>query len=83
MPSDRPGYAMVVHHDGGCVAGENRPKTGKGRKVAGPDQDARAGWGYQTELIKLSKHLPRGVPIHQRRAYGPVQLADTSPDFAG
>lgn len=44
--------------------------------------DAKAGWGYQLELIKLNKHLPRGVPVHQRRAYGPVQLEDTSPDFA-
>eukprot|EP01047_Picozoa_sp_COSAG01_P035565 COSAG01_NODE_2739_length_7159_cov_15.443343_3_plen_111_part_00 len=27
--------------------------------------------------------MPRGVPIHQRQAYGPVQLVDTAPDFAG
>ena len=42
---------------------------------------AKAGWGYQLDLIKL--HNRYRVPIHQRRAYGPVQLDDTQTDYAG
>ena len=74
LPLGRDRYAMVIHHDGGCVDGKNKPKNDKGCAALAPDLDAKAGWGYQ--LVKIRREY-RSLLATRAVAIGANEIAVT------